>query len=76
MTTLIKKTTYARSISLEQDEFDKASKMEYEAIEVRSMVGKLVRTLPCNVYSQLLTRAFLRLVKDDPTKKHYWVVNF
>lgn len=73
---LVKRTHHPRSISLEQDEFDKASKMEYENIEVRSMVGKLVRVLPCPLYSKLLTRARLLLVKDDPTKKHYWVLNF
>lgn len=76
MPNLVKKTGYARSISLTQEEFDACSKMEYEKIEVRSLVGKLVRELSCPLYSKLLTRAKLLLVNDDPNAKHYWVLNF
>ena len=76
MPNLIKKTTYPRSISLTQSEFDELSEMKYDKIEVRSMVGKLVRELPVQVYSRLLTRAKIQLVNDDPNQKHYWVLNF
>ena len=76
MPNLIKKTTYPRSISLTQSEFDELSEMKYDKIEARSMVGKLVRELPVQVYSRLLTRAKIQLVNDDPNQKHYWVLNF
>lgn len=73
---LKKKTSYARSISLTQDEFDACSRMEYDEIEVSSPVGKIFKKLPSPIYSKLLTRARLLLVNDDPENKHYWVLNF
>lgn len=73
---LIKKTSYPRSISLTQIEFEACSRMEYDAIEVRSPVGKMIRELPVQTYSRALSKAQILLVRDDPSNPHYWVVRF
>jgi hypothetical protein len=74
MPDLVKKTNYPRTISLTPEEAEIVFKMGYDKIEVKSSVGRTIKTLTPEQYSRLMTKMFLREVNDDPTMPAYYVM--
>jgi hypothetical protein len=73
---LTKKTGYAHSISLTQDEFDAVMAGQYRTVDVVSTSGKRMKSIPGAALAKTIQRggAKLRQVEDDPGATHFWVV--